>query len=97
MTKKYHDYLDAPNYTLFSNTSSAAEWNYQQADSTTKVVPIESPHNSIHLAVGGCEVPGQNASPIDGANGDMGENDTARVSGRSGCVLQQCHRCAVDR
>lgn len=27
MAKKHRDCLDAPNYTLFSNTSSAAEWN----------------------------------------------------------------------
>ena len=45
------------------------------------VMPLEQPHNDIHLAVGGYDVPsGPNQgdfSPIEGANGDMGENDTA--------------------
>jgi len=41
-------------------------------------MPLESPHDSIHLAVGGFDVPKQkDYSPIKGANGDMGENDTA--------------------
>ena len=45
---------------------------------TSAVVPLESPHNSIHLAVGGFDVRKMfDVSPIDGANGDMGENDTA--------------------
>jgi tyrosinase len=91
VAKKYRDCLDAPNYTLFSNTSSAAEWNDLQPTSATKVVPIESPHNSIHLAVGGCEVPGYNRSPIDGANGDMGENDTAGLD-----PIFFFHHCFVD-
>jgi tyrosinase len=91
VAKKYRDCLDAPNYTLFSNTSSAAEWNDQQPTSATKVVPIESPHNSIHLAVGGCEVPGYNRSPIDDANGDMGENDTAGLD-----PIFFFHHCFVD-
>ena len=54
--KKYHDCLDAPNYTLFSNTSSAAQWNNDH-DPKPPIVPIESPHNSIHLAVGGYDGP----------------------------------------
>jgi tyrosinase len=48
------------------------------------IVALEAPHNSIHLAVGGYDVTtvaGQDgdASPIVGANGDMGENDTAAL------------------
>ena len=74
VAQKYRDCLDAPNYTVFSNTTSAAEWNTNVVDGSKPVVPLESPHNSIHLSVGGCEVPGYNRSPIDGANGDMGEN-----------------------
>ena len=73
--KKYTDSLAAPNYTVFSNTTSAAAWN-DHAD--VPVVALESPHNSVHLAIGGYDVPNQtDHSPIDGANGDMGENDTA--------------------
>lgn len=72
---KYEACLNAPNYTVFSNTTSAAQWF---DDKGVNVVPLESPHNSVHLAVGGFDLANIfNASPIDGANGDMGENDTA--------------------
>ncbi|UZK70914.1 tyrosinase family protein [Sphingomonas sp. S1-29] len=68
--------LNAPTYTLFSNTTSQGAWN--NAHPTNPVRALESPHNSMHLAVGGFDIPGQgDMSPIDGANGDMGENDTA--------------------
>ena len=88
--EEYRNCLDAPNYTVFSNTTSAAEWN-DHADHP--VVPLESPHNHIHLAVGGYEVPGQgDFSPIDGANGDMGENDTAGLD-----PIFFFHHCHVDR
>ncbi|HET7487184.1 MAG TPA: tyrosinase family protein [Acidimicrobiales bacterium] len=88
--REYRNCLDAPNYTVFSNTTSATEWN----DHTdTPAVPLESPHNHIHLAVGGYEVPGQgDFSPIDGANGDMGENDTAGLD-----PIFFFHHCHVDR
>lgn len=90
--QKYIDCLSAPNYTVFSNTSSAAEWNTNLSVGEPTVVPLESPHNSIHLAVGGCEVPGFDVSPIDGANGDMGENDTAGLD-----PIFFFHHCFVDR
>jgi tyrosinase len=92
VAQKYRDCLDAPNYTVFSNTTSAAEWNTNVVDGSKPVVPLESPHNSIHLSVGGCEVPGYNRSPIDGANGDMGENDTAGLD-----PIFFFHHCHVDR
>jgi tyrosinase len=102
VAQKFKDCLDAPNYTVFSNTTSAAEWNNQakgipNPDPNFKpVVPLESPHNSIHLSVGGYEVPtGPNAgdfSPIDGANGDMGENDTAGLD-----PIFFFHHCFIDR
>jgi len=39
---------------------------------------LESPHNAIHLSVGGFYQEGvYNASPVIGANGDMGDNETA--------------------
>jgi tyrosinase len=88
--KQYTDCLTAPNYTVFSNTTSASEWN---DNAGTFVVPLEKPHNAIHLAVGGYEVPGQgDFSPIDGANGDMGENDTAGLD-----PIFFFHHCHVDR
>jgi tyrosinase len=90
--KKFRDCLNAPNYTVFSNTTSAAEWNDNLAGGSEPVVPLESPHNSIHLAVGGCDVPNYDRSPIEGANGDMGENDTAGLD-----PIFFFHHCFVDR
>lgn len=92
VARKYQDCLDAPNYTLFSNMTSTAEWNDNPPAGTPKVVSLEAPHNSIHLAIGGFDVPGVNYSPIDGANGDMGENDTAGLD-----PIFFFHHCFVDR
>jgi tyrosinase len=86
---KFIHCLDAPNYTLFSNTTSQAAWN--NANPHNLVVALESPHNSIHLAVGGFDVPGYDASPITGANGDMGENDTAGLD-----PIFFFHHCFID-
>jgi tyrosinase len=85
----YRNCLAAPNYTVFSNTTSAAELN---DNSDPQVTSLESPHNAIHLAVGGFEVPGQaSRSPIAGANSDMGENDTASFD-----PIFFFHHCFVD-
>ncbi|WP_026359610.1 tyrosinase family protein [Sphingomonas sp. PR090111-T3T-6A] len=82
--------LDAPTYTLFSNTTSAAAWN--NANPHQLVMPLETPHNYMHLAVGGFDVPGQgSASLIPGANGDMGENDTAGLD-----PIFYFHHCFID-
>lgn len=82
--------LNAPTYTLFSNTTSQGAWN--KVNPTKPVRALESPHNSMHLAVGGFDVPGQgNMSPIDGANGDMGENDTAGLD-----PIFFFHHCFID-
>jgi len=91
VAKKYRSCLDAPNFTVFSNTSSSAQWNDERPGSAV-VVPLESPHNSMHLAVGGYDAPGFDASPIEGANGDMGENDTAGLD-----PIFYFHHCFVDR
>jgi tyrosinase len=81
--------LDAPNYTLFSNTTSAGAWNRAHG---TKLVPLENPHNYMHLAVGGFDYPGQgDFSAIPGANGDMGENDTAGLD-----PIFFFHHCFID-
>ncbi len=85
--------LDAPNYTVFSNTTSAAEWNTNVPSGSALVMPLEQPHNDIHLATGGFDVPKVfDASPIAGANGDMGENDTAGLD-----PIFFFHHCFVDR
>jgi tyrosinase len=88
--KKFEECLDAPSFTVFSNTTSAANWN---DNASVRVVPLESPHNSMHLAVGGFDVPGQgDFSAIPGANGDMGENDTAGLD-----PIFFFHHCFIDR
>jgi tyrosinase len=88
--KEFKDCLQAPNYTVFSNTTSSGKWN---EDKIKIVVPLESPHNHIHLAVGGFDVPNQgDFSPIEGANGDMGENNTAGFD-----PIFYFHHCNIDR
>lgn len=88
--QKFVRCLDAPSYTLFSNTTSAGAYNQRSPGSV--VVPLENPHNSIHLAVGGFDVPNQDQlSPIAGANGDMGENDTAGLD-----PIFYFHHCFID-
>lgn len=91
----YKDCLNAPNYTVFSNTTSAKAWNDEYGDTKdyVQVVGLEKPHNVIHLACGGVQVPQQNAtSPAAaGANGDMGENDTAAFD-----PIFFFHHCFVD-
>lgn len=91
----YRACLDAPNYTVFSNTTSAQAWLDEHADDPgyVAVTPLEKPHNVIHLAVGGIEVPQQDndSSVAPGANGDMGENDTAAFD-----PVFWFHHCFVD-
>jgi len=81
--------LDAPNYTLFSNTTSMTAYNAVHPG--TLVTAVESPHNSIHLAIGGFDLNGHVQTPIRGANGDMGENDTAGLD-----PIFFFHHCFVD-
>ncbi|KAK4221186.1 tyrosinase [Podospora fimiseda] len=86
--------IDAPNYTVFSNTTSAKAWNDDHMDiqNFKAVVSLEQPHNKIHLAVGGFEAPTQsNYNKYPGANGDMGENDTASFD-----PIFFFHHCWID-
>lgn len=50
--QRYRNCLNAPNYTVFSNTTSSAAWNRGSKDADI-VIPLEDPHNDVHLAVGG--------------------------------------------
>ncbi|WP_404333938.1 tyrosinase family protein [Sphingomonas sp. MMS12-HWE2-04] len=86
---KFRQSMDAPSYTLFSNTTSMTAWN--NANKDKPVTALESAHNYIHLAVGGFDIPTYNASPISGANGDMGENDTAALD-----PIFYFHHCFID-
>lgn len=120
---KYLKCLDAPNYTVFSNTTSAQQWNEvnldlennletppkdpnQRLGGPTAEVPLESPHNDMHLAVGGFDLGTTNADPSGGVfpgevyptstsarpNGDMGENNTASFD-----PIFFHHHCYVDK
>ncbi|RPB20141.1 Di-copper centre-containing protein [Terfezia boudieri ATCC MYA-4762] len=82
--------LKAPNYTVFSNTNSQSAWNKQP--SILMAMSLESPHNAIHLAVGGFYQAGvYNADPILGANGDMGANEMAGFD-----PIFYFHHCFID-
>ena len=86
--------LKAPNYTVFSNLSSQEQYNKDNHGDPSKptVVSLESPHNAIHLAVGGFYQKGRyNASPIRGANGDMGSNEVAGFD-----PIFYFHHCFID-
>jgi tyrosinase len=105
---KYRHCLRADNYTVFSNLTSATQWNEDEyavrnwtpsQDTIDKdhepVVPLENPHNDIHLAVGGFNLPGlRNVDSADAAdaNGDIAENDTAAFD-----PLFFFHHCFIDK
>jgi tyrosinase len=99
--KEYKACLQAPNYTVFSNTTSTQEYN-ALSDGERPMIPLESPHNHIHLAIGGFHEPGakerkkegREKTPqiINGASGDMGENDTAAFD-----PVFYFHHCNIDR
>jgi len=94
---KFKYCLKAPDYTTFSNTESAGG---------TLHVALETPHNDVHLAVGGYTAPFSPKSdtltesartwkPVEnmvGANGDMGENETAAFD-----PSFFFHHCNIDR
>jgi tyrosinase len=87
---QFKNCLHAPNYTVFSNTTSAQQWNLDHSGKV--VVSLEQPHNDVHLSVGGFDVSGQESGQIAGANGDMGENNTAALD-----PIFFFHHCNVDR
>lgn len=96
IVQAYKDCLEAPNYNAFSNTQSAAY--YSSDPGSLQIVPLEGPHNDIHLSIGGFNLPdnvnngGPDFSQIPGANADMGENDTAALD-----PIFFFHHCNVDR
>ncbi|KAK8053305.1 Tyrosinase [Apiospora saccharicola] len=74
--------LETETYTIFSNNTSAQAWNDQyyhdKEHSEDKFrYSLEMPHDGMHLALGGFEVPSHVLSFVRNANGDMGENNTA--------------------
>jgi tyrosinase len=95
--QRYIKCLDAPNYMVFSNNSSAKQHIYDLGLDTTQdlhhVVSLESPHNGMHLAIGGFyQKAVYNANPGNyDANGDMGENNTAGLD-----PIFFFHHCFID-
>ncbi|KAF8417650.1 putative tyrosinase [Tirmania nivea] len=89
---RYRLCLEAPNYTVFSNNASAKVWREDSASAESLFYALESPHNAIHLAIGGFYQKGKYiASPIEGANGDMGDNETAGFD-----PIFFFHHCFID-
>ena len=93
---KFYTCLDAPNFTVFSNTASQAQWTKDTRESDSLIHPtifsLESPHNAIHLALGGFYERGvYHASPIEGANGDIGDNNVAGFD-----PIFYFHHCYID-
>ncbi|WP_437592471.1 tyrosinase family protein [Sorangium sp. So ce1000] len=91
----YRACLFAPNYVVFSNTTSAAAWNANIPPNQPMVVALEDPHNDLHLAVGGFDAPQIAAGSmglVSGSNGDMGENNTSSFD-----PIFFFHHCNIDR
>jgi tyrosinase len=94
---RYKICMNSPNYTVFSNTQSQAQWMIDMGheEGSYYVASIESPHNAIHLALGGFfqydDKGKYNANPIRGANGDMGANEVASFD-----PIFYFHHCFVD-
>jgi tyrosinase len=82
--------LLTPAYTLFSNTTSQNAWNTAHKN-VPPVFALENPHNNLHVAIGGIDIPGYSRSPLPGSNGDMGENDTAALD-----PVFYFHHCFID-
>lgn len=97
--------LQSPNYTVFSNVNSATSDTVGHTSGTVGYCALEQPHNDIHLATGGFTNPDWNERwksikeghrqmkyLIPGANGDMGENETAAFD-----PIFFFHHCNIDR
>ena len=87
---KFLQSLQTRTYTLFSNTTSQNAWNTAHPNGPV-VFALENPHNNIHVAIGGVDIPHYQRSRIPGSNGDMGENDTAALD-----PVFYFHHCFID-
>lgn len=92
----FENCLDAANYTSFSNTASSDDYNDDDKKKHPFVVSLEEPHNDTHLAIGGnaasLDPPATSPGHVDGANGDMGDNDFAGFD-----PVFYFHHCFIDR
>jgi tyrosinase len=90
MRAKYRECLETKAYTVFSNKTSAAKWNDDHADTSNLVVSLETPHDAIHNAIGGQDMPDNLI--FDGSSGDMGQSDTASFD-----PIFYFHHCFMDK
>lgn len=64
--QKFQKCLKVDEYVLFSNTSSARQYNQEQLNNESTsfrdvdalIMPLEAPHNDMHLCIGGYTFPG---------------------------------------
>ncbi|XP_064628047.1 uncharacterized protein LOC135487855 [Lineus longissimus] len=91
---RFETCLSASNYNTFSNRHS-------QCLNGVMDVSVECPHDSLHLAIGGYDMKKKDEKGrskrsrfglIVGANGDMGENETAAFD-----PIFFFHHCNIDR
>lgn len=87
----YERCLVIPEYTIFSNSTSADQYNQTEDED---VVCLETAHNALHLGIGGFDNPsiGREAGLVSGANGDMGEANTSGLD-----PIFYFHHAFVDR
>ena len=84
--------FNVPEYTAFSNKTSMTKYQEDHTLDPHYMVSIEDPHNAIHLAVGGFyQEAVYNADEILGANGVMGDNETAGFD-----PIFYLHHCFID-
>ena len=84
--------FNTPHYTPFSNKKSMEKYQKDNLHAPAFMVSLEDPHNAIHLAVGGMyQKDKYNADEILGANGDMGDNETAGFD-----PIFFFHHCFID-
>lgn len=85
---QYTNCLTSPNYTVFSNKTSANDYFTKE---TGYVFSLESAHDAFHVAIGGLSIGSVVLGQQKGANGDMGETNTAAFD-----PIFWLHHCFVD-
>jgi tyrosinase len=64
---RFRQSLLTPTYTLFSNNASRTAWNAAHQNGPLVFV-LENPHNNMHVAIGGIDIPNYSRSLIPGAS-----------------------------
>lgn len=89
VSEKFRACLQAPDYTTLSNRTSASEASRKGHF----VISLESPHNDLHVAIGGFTAPDHFMEDgiASGTNGDMGSTNVASFD-----PIFWLHHCFVD-